>query len=54
MPKPKTYNKYNFISGEEEPYTDYGDYNNKLDADGNPSSMKMEILWNTPRKPWRV
>ncbi|WP_455258721.1 S-layer homology domain-containing protein [Peptoniphilus asaccharolyticus] len=34
--KPKTYNKYDFVSGEEKPYTDYGDYNNELDADGNP------------------
>ena len=36
MPKPKTYNKYDFVTGEEKPYIDYGDYNNKLDADGNP------------------
>lgn len=36
IPKPKTYNKYDFITGEEKPYTDYGDFNNKLDADGNP------------------
>ena len=36
MPKPKTYKKYDFVTGEEKPYTDYGDYNNKLDADGNP------------------